>query len=287
MAAQQLGATDADIKAGKAYWSKANPGVRLDFKFSAVPSNLTNDTTYLTTWTFETLGAPIAAVDINNSAAHGASLAKMTAGVVNDPLWLEMKCWHTNVGTSPNWTTTGNAGRIYGVTSGKATTWNTDAGSAVGGLAAKVLLAKTMKDNTASGKLEAVFILWKAAAKLAMVAYDTMISTDKGTTIGAAAPYTAVGSFKCTPATSVVTTLTLATEAVVNVVENTNGTSKAKRPSNLIAAVDDAGTSNATALIAEAKLECEKLPSMGLYVVSEVSAYKPLLFKEVCQGIQY
>lgn len=248
MAAQQLGATDADIKAGKAYWSKANPGVRLDFKFSAVPSNLTNDTTYLTTWTFETLGAPIAATDINNSAASTASLAKMTAGVVNDPLWLEMKCHHVNVGTAPNYTTTGNAGRIYGNTSGKQTSWNTDASSAVGGLAAKVLLAKNMKESTASGKLEAVFILWKAAAKLAMVAYDTMISTDKGTTISAGGPYTTVGAFKCNPAVSVITTLTLATEAVVNVAENTNGTSKAKRPSNLIAAVTN-GDSNTTTLI--------------------------------------
>jgi len=61
-AAQQVGAPDADIKDGKAYWSRANPGVRLDFKFTTAVSSDTNplrknDTLYLTTWTFETLGA--------------------------------------------------------------------------------------------------------------------------------------------------------------------------------------------------------------------------------------
>lgn len=61
-AAQQVGAPDADIKDGKAYWSRANPGVRLDFKFTAAVSSNNNalrknDTLYLTTWTFETLGA--------------------------------------------------------------------------------------------------------------------------------------------------------------------------------------------------------------------------------------
>lgn len=61
-AAQQVGAPDADIKDGKAYWSRANPGVRLDFLFTAAVSSdgnsaRKNDTLYLTTWTFETLGA--------------------------------------------------------------------------------------------------------------------------------------------------------------------------------------------------------------------------------------
>ena len=61
-AAQQVGAPDADIKDGKAYWSRANPGVRLDFIFTANVSSdnhadRKNNTLYLTTWTFETLGA--------------------------------------------------------------------------------------------------------------------------------------------------------------------------------------------------------------------------------------
>lgn len=61
-AAQQVGAPDADIKDGKAYWSRANPGVRLDFLFTANVSSdnnalRRNNDLYLATWTFETLGA--------------------------------------------------------------------------------------------------------------------------------------------------------------------------------------------------------------------------------------
>lgn len=60
-AAQQVGAPDADIKDGKAYWSRANPGVRLDFNFSAaVGADASNDrkgnAAYLTAWKWELLG---------------------------------------------------------------------------------------------------------------------------------------------------------------------------------------------------------------------------------------
>lgn len=72
-----------------------------------------------------------------------------------------------------------------------------------------------------------------------------------------------------------------------------DGSSKAARPSNLLTAFEyevTAGnklwtTSNH---IAQAKLECQKLPSMGLFVVSDADLlWKPVLPKEVCQGISY
>lgn len=63
-----------------------------------------------------------------------------------------------------------------------------------------------------------------------------------------------------------------------------DGSSKAARPSNLLSPNTVFTTSNH---IAQAKLECQKLPSMGLFVVAEASAWKPVLPKEVCQGISY
>lgn len=61
-AAQTLGAADADIKSGKEYYGRANPGVRNDFLFTATVGANGNaarkdDTTYRSTWAFETLGA--------------------------------------------------------------------------------------------------------------------------------------------------------------------------------------------------------------------------------------
>jgi hypothetical protein len=75
-------------------------------------------------------------------------------------------------------------------------------------------------------------------------------------------------------------------EALVAVLDpsTTDGSSKAKRPSNLL--TGNSGWTNTDAFT-KAKLECQKLPSMGLYVVAENSAWKPVLPKEVCQGISY
>lgn len=115
-----------------------------------------------------------------------------------------------------------------------------------------------------------------------MTAYDTMISSDT--------TYTSINAFKCNvaAAASVIKTIALATEAEVAAVENVNGTAtKAKRPTNLIVAVSSVGHANSTALIADQKVQCGKLPSMGLYVASEVATMKPILFKEVCQGVEY
>jgi hypothetical protein len=115
-----------------------------------------------------------------------------------------------------------------------------------------------------------------------MTAYDTMISSDT--------TYTSINAYKCNVAASasVIKTIALATEAEVAAVENVNGTAtKAKRPTNLIAPVSAAGHANSTALIADQKVQCGKLPSMGLYVASEVATMKPILFKEVCQGVEY
>lgn len=310
-AAQQVGATDADIKAGKAYWSRANPGSRLDFKFAAAvgsdsgPGLVTrkNDTLYLSTWTWETLGAPIAAIKINNSANTGTDHVAMADDSgnanpllrLNSNLWATMKCSDVPIGTPV--TTTGNAGRIYGAISGIATTWpNTSAdltsGSATGILAKAVADALTLKNAATSSTtdLEGTFKAWKTVAVSAMTAYDTMITGDAGAT------YTTVGAFSCNvTSAAIVTTLANCQEAVVNATEVlssdlTTTVPTAKRPSNLVAAVsavwNASGTVTRDALIAEAKVECQKLPSMGLYVVSE-TGMKPLFPKEVCQGIEH
>lgn len=65
-ASQTLGTTAADMTAGKEYYSRANPGKRLDFDFSATVTDLTG-ALYKTEWTWETLGVPII------PAAAGAS----------------------------------------------------------------------------------------------------------------------------------------------------------------------------------------------------------------------
>lgn len=115
-----------------------------------------------------------------------------------------------------------------------------------------------------------------------MTGYDTMISSDTD--------YVLISAHKCNvaAAASVIKTIALATEAEVAAAENVNGTAtKAKRPTNLIAAVSSVGHANATALIVDQKAQCGKLPSMGLYVNAEGVTMKPLLFKEVCQGVEY
>lgn len=112
-----------------------------------------------------------------------------------------------------------------------------------------------------------------------MVAYDTMIASDT--------TYVSINAYKCkvAGAASVIKTITEATEAAVNAVENINGTTtKAKRPSNLIVAVSHADTTPGN-LILDQKAQCGKLPSMGLYIKTEVTAMIPVLFKEVCQGV--
>ena len=306
-AAQQVGATDADIKAGKAYWSRANPGSRLDFKFAAAvgsdsgPGLVTrkNDTLYLSTWTWETLGAPIAAIKINNSAATPTAHVAMADDSgnanpllrLNSNLWATMKCSDVPIGTPV--TTTGNAGRIYGAISGIATTWpNTSAdltsGSATGILAKAVADALTIKDAATSSTtdLEGAFRAWKTVAQTAMAAYDTMILTDSLT-------WTSVGATTCQTVT--VTALASCIEAVVAAAETlsvdlTTTVPTAKRPSNLVAASTQAwSTDSGTTLpllITAAKNECNKLPSMGLYV-STTGTLKPILPKEVCQGIEH
>lgn len=112
-----------------------------------------------------------------------------------------------------------------------------------------------------------------------MAAYDTMISTDIS--------FVTMDTSKCNTV-AVIKTIALATEAEVPVAEHLNGTAtKAKRPSNLIVAVSASATDNSTTHIADLGTQCKKLPSMGLYVVTEDATMKPLNFKEVCQGIEY
>lgn len=116
-----------------------------------------------------------------------------------------------------------------------------------------------------------------------MTAYDTMISGDT--------VYANVSATKCKVDASdcVIKTITEAKEAEVAVsgAGTTDGTSKAKRPSNLIATLTAADFASSAALITDQKAQCNKLPSMGLYTNDESATKKPLLFKEVCQGVEY
>jgi hypothetical protein len=114
-----------------------------------------------------------------------------------------------------------------------------------------------------------------------MIAYDTMISGDT--------TYVSINTNKCkiASAASIIKTIAEATEAEVAAVENVNGTAtKAKRPTNLIGPVTHADETPGN-LITDLTNQCGKLPSMGLYIASEVTAMVPILFKEVCQGVEY
>lgn len=158
---------------------------------------------YLATWTFETLGAPIEAIAINGSEANPTALAPMTDIEANKALWHVMKCSATAadaVPTSGSGATlilakdavTGKALRVYDDTSAlnyRKTNWSASTSSAVGGLAGVITTAKTAKEDATSAKLEGTFITWKTAAKAAMDAYDLMITTD--------ADYSNVGTWKC------------------------------------------------------------------------------------------
>ena len=53
-----------------------------------------------------------------------------------------------------------------------------------------MLTAKTAKELATSAALEGTFITWKTAAKAAMDAYDSMMSTDK-------TYHATVGAWKC------------------------------------------------------------------------------------------
>jgi len=154
-----------------------------------------------------------------------------------------MKCLAATSGS-----VTGNAGRVYGATSG--ITSATIATSPTKLLADAVAAASTIKTATTAGTLEATFRTWKTAAVAAMVAYDTMISTD--------VTYTEVSAHKCkvTAAACVIKTISEATEALVAAAENTNGTSKAKRPTNLLLAVSAVATDASTTHIADLKNQC-------------------------------
>jgi hypothetical protein len=173
-AAQTLGAADAVIKAGTEYYARANPGVRTDYLFTAVPGNLTDDTTYRTSWSFETLGAVVTEAGYRAGAnASGASpVAAPNAAAKN-----LMKCLAAAAGTN-----TGNAARVYGTASGIAT--STIAASATGVLAAAITTAEAVKqpsgavDGTTTTKLEDKFKAWKTGALVSMTAYKTMIDGD-------------------------------------------------------------------------------------------------------------
>jgi len=60
-------------------------------------AEVATDGSYLATWTFETLGAPIEAIAINGSQATGVALALMVDDEANKALWHVMKCSATAV----------------------------------------------------------------------------------------------------------------------------------------------------------------------------------------------
>lgn len=158
-AAQTLGAPDADIKNGKEYYARANPGVRTDFLFTTkvgatgdtAPAGRFSDVDYWkadgTGWMFEDLGARMAATlfKLDGHAtvvATGQMTDDCAAAKTNCAKWDLLKCLAADT-TSPAVAynaagvmtgNTGKLGRIYGATSGltsgasTSTTYKLDAG---------------------------------------------------------------------------------------------------------------------------------------------------------------
>jgi len=245
-AAQTLGAPDADIKNGKEYYARANPGVRTDFLFTAAMSTSANqisDTYYwgASGWTFEDLGDRVTAEK---------SVPAMADNSANQKKWGLLKCLAAAAGTN-----TGNAARVYGVASGIASA----SGSVTATMETKITTAQTTKlasgaaPNASASLLEDKFKIWKDKAKTTMTAYKTMIDGDTS--------YTEVqdsGTSKGCKSTGntddcTLTVYTSCQEAEVAKVESP-GTLAAKRPANLVATISSPADN--AALFAACKTEC-------------------------------
>lgn len=90
---------------------------------------------------------------------------------VSPALWAVMKCVAADVQANPV-VTTGNAGRVYGATSGITNA----TGSVTELMATAITAASTIKTNTDAAKLEGAFRLWKTSATEAMTAYELMLA---------------------------------------------------------------------------------------------------------------
>lgn len=79
---------------------------------------------------------------------------------VSPALWAVMKCVAADVLANQVVVTTGNAGRVYGTTSGITNA----TGSVTELMATAIGAASTIKTNTDAAKLEGAFRLWKTSA---------------------------------------------------------------------------------------------------------------------------
>jgi len=299
-AAQTLGAPDADIKAGKEYYSRANPGVRTDFLFTAKvgadsdtgTSGRFSNVAYANFgvtggWMFEDLGARMAATEFKldghaTVVATGQMTDDCAGGKTNCAMWDLLKCLAADT-TSPAVAynaagvmtgNTGKAGRIYGTASGLQTSGI--AASVTGLLDAGITAAATHKltsnlPSTSGSKLEDKFAIWKEKALLSMTAYKTMIDTD--TTLGA------ITGKKChSDVTIAVPTVLAEVAAKASVTRN------AKRPTNLITALVDGDCDTTANCKTKCATECKKLPSFGLATDAgtQIAGQKPQTAAEVC-----
>jgi hypothetical protein len=257
-AAQTLGAPDADIKNGKEYYARANPGVRTDFLFTTKigadsdsgTSGRFSDTEYWAAsgWMFEDLGARMAAtlfkLDGHATVVATGQMADDCSGAkTNCAKWDLLKCLAADATPVYNAAgvmtgNTGKAGRIYGATSGitsgatSSMTYLLDA--AITAAASHKLTGSI--NNTSGTKLEDKFAIWKVKALLSMTAYKTMIDTD--TTYA-----TALTGKKCDAGNVAVDVPTVVAEAAAS----PNVTRSAKRPANLVTALVDGDCGSASA----------------------------------------
>jgi len=246
-AAQTLGAPDADIKNGKEYYARANPGVRLDFLFTTAMStnaNQISDTFYWGSsgWTFESLGARVTAEKSQPAMADNAA---------NQKKWGLLKCLAAAAGTN-----TGNAARVYGAASGIANATSSVTATMESKIttAANQKLASGAAPSASAALLEDKFKIWKDKAKTTMTAYKTMVDSDStftevkdsGTSKGCK------GSGGTDDGT--LTVYTSCKEAEVAKVETGGGTLAAKRPANLVATISSPADN--AALFAACKAEC-------------------------------
>lgn len=250
-AAQTLGAPDADIKNGKEYYARANPGVRTDFLFTTKIGADTDtgttgrfsDTEYWAAsgWMFEDLGARMAAtlfkLDGHATVVATGQMTDDSASAAgsrpNADKWDLMKCLAADATPVYNAAgvmtgNTGKAGRIYGtasgITAGASTSMTYKLDAAITAAASHKLTGSI--NNTSGTKLEDKFAIWKVKALLSMTAYKTMIDND-------ITYATALTGKKCDAGNVAVDGPTVVAEAAAS----PTVTRSAKRPANLVTAL--------------------------------------------------
>jgi hypothetical protein len=270
-ASQTLGTTAADLAAGKEYYSRANPGKRLDYDFSAAQTTaqLSTGTAYKTSWTWETLGAPVAA---SQASAQ----------------WDKFKCQNADSGSGAT-LVTGNTGRVYSSATALDDTVVSGIAYAatlpIGDLASKVADAVTERDKSAG--LEAKFTTWKALASTSMTKYKAMIDGDNA--VHATPAHATTGCLTTgTVGTGGVIILTqyAAATATIAAIATPGNEATGPRPSNLVAVIADASADSVANALTACKNECYKMPSWGLKLSGSGAAEFPNAPGEVCQGVE-